>query len=89
MAKVTLTANLQKYFPSRELEVPGPTLRAVLDALETMRPQFLGYILEDNGAIRKHVNIFIDGQLLRDKANLTIALTSTSQVHIMQALSGG
>ncbi len=89
MAKVTLTANLQKYFPSRELDVPGPSLRAVLDALEAMRPQFLSYILEDNGAIRKHVNIFIDGQLLRDKTNLELALTAASQVHIMQALSGG
>ena len=89
MARVTLTANLKKYYPETRFTVAGGTLRAVLDAMEARRPHFMSYVLEDNGHIRKHVNMFIDGQLVRDKTNIDIPVAENADIHIMQALSGG
>lgn len=88
MAKVTLTANLQKYFPVRELELEASSVIELLRKMDERRPQFSHYILEDDSRVRKHVNIFVDGDLL-DKANLKQRLEKSSHVHIMQALSGG
>ena len=89
MAKVTLTANLKKYFPHRHLEVDGETVLAVLRKMDEIRPHFSSYILEDDAAIRRHVNIFIDGSMLRDKSHVNVPVGEHTQIHIMQALSGG
>ena len=89
MAKVTLTANLKKYFPHHDLVIPGDTVFAVLQKMDEIRPHFSSYILEDNGAIRRHVNIFIDGKMLRDKSHVVVPVDHENQIHIMQALSGG
>jgi len=89
MAKVTLTANLKKYFPHAQLEVQGTTVRGLLNAMDALRPGFTGYILEDDGSVRRHVNLFLDGRLLRDKHNLDVPVDDRTQLHIMQALSGG
>ena len=89
LVKVTLTANLQKYFPRAKFEIEASSVKQVLEKMDEERPLFSRYVLEDNGAIRKHVNIFVDGEVVRDKSHVNIALKSGAQVHIMQALSGG
>jgi len=89
VAKVTLTANLQKYFPHHDLDIPGETLLAVLRRMDEIRPYFSTYILEDNSAIRRHVNIFLDGKILRDKTQVAVPVQADTRIHIMQALSGG
>ena len=48
-----------------------------------------GYVLDDHGAIRKHVCIFADGQRLNRDATLGHPIEPQSQIHVMQALSGG
>lgn len=89
MVKVVLTANLQKYFPESKFETEANSLKDLLRKMDERRPLFSTYIIEDNGSIRKHVNIFIDGEVLSDKSHTDVQLKSGSQVHIMQALSGG
>ena len=87
--KVTLTANLQKYFPQAKFEIDANTVADLLKKMDQRRPLFSTYIIEESGAIRKHVNIFIDGEVVRDKSHVDIPLKNGTQVHIMQALSGG
>lgn len=88
MVKVILTANLQKYFPKSHLEVEARTVLLLLKAMDEIRPHFSSYILENDQLVRKHVNIFIDGDLLpKNETQRKIAAGQT--VHIMQALSGG
>ncbi len=88
MVKVVLTANLQKYYPERDFEISARTVAEVLEKMDFRRPQFTSYILEDNRTVRKHVNIFLNGQLL-PKTALQTELKGGDKLHIMQALSGG
>ena len=71
MVKVHLTSNLQKYFPKSKLEIDADTILDVLQKMNQIAPRFSSYILEDDNSIRKHVNIFIDGELLPKSATQT------------------
>lgn len=87
--QVALTANLQTYYPKPRFEMEADTIRQLLQKMDEVRPLFSTYILEDSIRIRRHVNIFINGDLLKDKAAVDTRLQEGAQVHIMQALSGG
>ena len=73
--------------PSEEVE--GKTLRDALENVFESNPKLRGYVLDDQGALRKHVVIFIDDQVLKDRIYLSDALEPESEVYVMQALSGG
>jgi len=89
LARVILTSNLQNYYPEREFEMQGETVLEILNKMEKIRPHFLSYILDEHLHIRKHVNIFINSDLLQDKTNLKIKIDDDTEIHLMQALSGG
>lgn len=88
MVKVQLTANLQKYYPQPQFEMESHSLLELLQKMDEVRPHFSSYVLEDNKHVRKHVNIFINGELL-PKNKTDRSLKNGDTVHIMQALSGG
>jgi len=90
MAKVILTSALKRFFPTlSELTVPVSTISDVLIALEEKYPGISGYLVEDDGRLRQHVNIFVKGELIKDRNKLTDRLTDQDEVLIFQALSGG
>lgn len=89
MLKVTLTANLQSYYPTRTSEIDAKTLLEVLKKMDAVRPHFSSYIIEEGPRVRRHVNVFINGELLADKSRLEEPLRDGDQIHFMQALSGG
>jgi hypothetical protein len=89
MAKVTYTAQLARLVSCPAQEVQGATLRAVLDAAFQENPAVRSYILDEQGVVRHHVTIFIDGQQVRDRIHLSDPVSHESQIYVMQALSGG
>ena len=89
MPKVVFTANLRRYIEAPMSEVTGTTVREALDAVFAGNPGLRGYVLDDRGDLRKHVVVFIDGEMLQDRAGLTDAVESKSELYVMQALSGG
>lgn len=90
MAVVRFTSHLSKFFPGlRELNVDAVTVAELVERLEERYPGIASYLIEDHGGLRKHVNIFVDQTLIRDRKSLTDPLTSNAEVHILQALSGG
>lgn len=89
MIKVALTANLKTYYPESRFEMDALSLRELLASMDRVRPRFSHYILEDHNKIRRHVNIFVNGQVLTDKTDIDTELPPGAEVHIMQALSGG
>ena len=90
MATVKFTYALKRFFPKLgDMDVESENLPDVIDAVEKEFPGLKKYVLDEQGALRKHVNIFVDGSLIRDRQKLSDAIEKGSEVYIMQALSGG
>ena len=90
MPKVSFTTALKRFFPTlKSVKVGGETLYEVLNEVEQMHPGIKDYILEQDGSLRKHVNIFIAGALISDRQNLSDRFYSEDEIYIFQALSGG
>jgi molybdopterin synthase sulfur carrier subunit len=90
MAKVVLTTNLRSYTGGvTNTEAVGATVHQLLLDLERRLPGLRAYIVNETGALRKHVNVFVDGEFVADRAALSDHLSPDSTVHILQALSGG
>ncbi len=64
-------------------------MRRALAAALLGRDELRGYILDDQGRLRKHVAIFVDGAMIRDRRNLGDPVADGSEVFVVQALSGG
>jgi molybdopterin synthase sulfur carrier subunit len=89
MAKVIFTPNVQRHVECPEAEAAGQTVREVLDKVFAENPQARGYVLDDQSALRKHMTIFVDGRMIRDRARLSDAVGESSRIYVFQALSGG
>ena len=90
MPTVRFTYALKRYFPEiRDTAARSNTLPDVLKEIETAYPGLRSYILDEQGNLRKHVNIFIDGELIADRQRLSDSFKEDSEIYIMQALSGG
>jgi molybdopterin synthase sulfur carrier subunit len=89
MATVVFTANLQQHLAAPPLEAAGGTVREVLDAAFRDNPKLRSYVLDDQGGMRKHMVVFVNGRAISDRTNLTDAVPAGAEVYVMQALSGG
>ena len=89
MALVSFTDNLQKHLPCPPAEAPGDTVQEVLEAVFAENAPLRSYLLDDQGRLRKHVNIFVNGVMVSDRIRLTDPVADEDQVFVFQALSGG
>ena len=89
MATVHVTPNLQRHVVTETAEVCGDTVAEVLQDYFEKFPTLRGYVLEDAGALRKHMTVFVDGVAIRDRQNLSDPVPANGELFIMQALSGG
>ena len=89
MAKVVFTPNIQRHVLCPDVKAPGRTVREVLENIFLENSQARSYVLDDQCGLRKHMTIFVDGQMIRDRAKLGDAVTETSTIYVLQALSGG
>jgi hypothetical protein len=90
MPTVKFTKALKRFFPSLvDTPAKGTTLAEVLGEMDVHYPGVKSYLLDEHGQLRKHVNIFIDGNMIADRTKLNDAFTTGSEIYIIQALSGG
>ena len=90
MPVVKFTKALKRFFPNlQDTSASGTTLVGVLSEMDTHYPGVKSYLLDEHGQLRKHVNIFIDGNMIADRTKLNDAFTTGSEIYIIQALSGG
>ncbi len=73
----------------KDTTAKGATLPAILNEIDAAYPGIRKYVLDEQGQLRKHVNIFIDGNLVKDRTLLNDPFRENSEIYIMQALSGG
>lgn len=96
MAKVLLASALARWLPqtadggsAAALDVPGATVGEVFEGLFARHPGLRGYVVDERGAVRRHVAVFVDGNAIHHSSNLQQALGERAEVYVMQALSGG
>jgi molybdopterin synthase sulfur carrier subunit len=90
MPKVKFTSALKRFFPSLdEMDVEATTVHDLLVVLEQKHPGLSAYLVEESGQLRKHVNVFVKDELIRDREKLTDPVKKNDVVLIFQALSGG
>jgi molybdopterin converting factor small subunit len=69
----------------RELELEGATVAEVLRALEREHPDVKGWILDERGLIREHINVFVNKEYGREDT----AVGARDRLHVLPAISGG
>ena len=89
MPRVVFGQALQRHVKCPPVEIDGTTVREVLDAAFAIHPSARSYVLDDQSHVRKHVSIFLDGRMVRDRTRLAEPVTPKSEILIVPALSGG
>ncbi len=89
MPRVHFTPNLRRHLQAASTETAPGTLRDALDAVFRKNPALRSYVLDDQGRLRTHMTVYVDGKPARDRDRLGDPVGEGSEVHVMQALSGG
>jgi sulfur-carrier protein len=89
LVKIAFTPNIQRHVACPQTDVAGGTVREALDAVFADNPRARSYILDDQSALRRHMTIFVDGKLIRDRNGLSDVVRPNSTIYVFQALSGG
>ena len=72
-----------------ELPLVVRTVRDLLDRIELTHPSLYPNVCDETGAVRRHLNIFVNADNVRDLDGLQTVLTSGDVVTIVPAVSGG
>jgi sulfur-carrier protein len=90
MPTVHLPAALKDHAAGRRrVDVAGATVAVVLTALGEQHPGVGQRVLDERGALRPHVNVFVNGESIRFLAGLTTPVAERDEVWILPAVSGG
>jgi hypothetical protein len=89
MPTVSFTSALQRFLAVPSARVEGATLGDALAAAFAPNPALRGYVLDDQGALRQHVAVYVNGRPARDRVRLSDPLAPSDELHVFQALTGG
>lgn len=89
MPRVAFTRNLQRHVACPPCEVAGASVRESLEAAFALYPRLRGYVLDEHGALRFHMAVFVNGEPIADRKGLGDPVSGTAEIYVMQALSGG
>jgi hypothetical protein len=92
MPSVEMTDHLFRFFPTlkdRPIHVPAGSMAEVLRAINEIAPGFTDYVLDDHGALRRHIILSINDSIVIDRKTLSDQVPDDATVYIFQALSGG
>jgi sulfur-carrier protein len=68
-----------------DVELPGASVGEVLRALEAAWPKTLGWVLDEQGHVRRHVNVFLNGERVREDA----PVEPQDRLHVLPSITGG
>lgn len=89
MPHVVFAPAIQRHVACPARDVAATTVAEALNAVFDLQPALRGYVLDDQGALRRHLAVFVNGAMIRDRQRLADRLGPDSQVYVVQALSGG
>ena len=85
MPVVNLRSPLADLVGDRSVELSGGTVGEVIATLERNHPKAKGWVLDEAGAIRRHISVFVDGE----RVGADAAVAGDATIHIIPAISGG
>jgi sulfur-carrier protein len=89
MVSVHFTKNMRRHVDCPNEAAAGATVGEVLDDYFARHPAVRGYVLDEQGSVRRHVAVFLDGTQITDPARLSDPTGDDAEIYVMQALSGG
>jgi sulfur-carrier protein len=89
MPTVSFTRALQRFLPAPVADAAGATVGAALGTVFAARPALRGYVLDDQGALRRHVAVYVNGRPVRDRVGLSDPVGPEDRIQVFQALTGG
>jgi sulfur-carrier protein len=89
VATISFTRALERFVKAPSGPVPGTTVAEVLAAVFAEQPALRGYVLDDQGSLRRHVVLYVNGEVVRDRAELSDPVGPRDEIYVFQALTGG
>lgn len=89
MPRVAFTPNLERHVEVPPREVAAATVAEAMAAVFADNPRLRHYLFDDQGRLRRHVNIFVNGDPVADRASLSDPVSESDEIYVFQALSGG
>jgi molybdopterin synthase sulfur carrier subunit len=90
MAQVRIPTPLRKYTGGAEaVQADGATVAALVADLDKRHPGIRDRICDESGAVRRFVNIFVNGEDIRFLQNLDTAVKAGDEVSVVPAIAGG
>jgi molybdopterin converting factor small subunit len=89
MVQIEFASSIQRYTPIDPVHCTAETLKVALEEAFERQPELRGYVLDDQGAVRKHISIFVNDRTIADRDQLSDTLQPGDSVYVIQALSGG
>jgi molybdopterin converting factor small subunit len=86
---VSFTPALQRFLRVPPARVAGETVGEALAGVFADHPALRGYVLDDQGALRRHVAVYVRGEPVRDRTGLSDPLDPDDEIYVVQALTGG
>lgn len=88
--RVRIPTPLRKFTDGQEaVEIEGGSIKAIIDGLESAHPGLRERICESDGAVRRFVNVYVNGDDIRFLDNLDSAVKDGDEVSIVPAIAGG
>lgn len=89
MPVVIFTPALRRFLVAPAAPVEGATVGEALAAVFAARPALKGYVLDDQGALRRHIVLYVNGDPVHDRADLSDPVGPSDEIYVLQALTGG
>lgn len=89
MPRVTFTPHLQRFLDAPPREVGGATVAEALEQVFADNPRLRDYVLDERGAVRQHVTVFVGDSPAADRLRLSDPVSAETEIFVLQALSGG
>ncbi|HZF33677.1 MAG TPA: MoaD/ThiS family protein [Candidatus Angelobacter sp.] len=89
MPTISFTPALRRFLAAPLGDVEASTVGDAFDAVFAARPTLRGYVLDDQGALRRHVVVYVNGNPVNDRVGLTDPVGPRDEIYVFQALTGG
>jgi sulfur carrier protein ThiS len=89
MGGIRFTANLARHIATPPATIEGTTVAEALARVFDANPRLRGYILDEQGRLRRHVTVFLNGEPAADRRHLSDPVGPADEIFVFQALSGG